>query len=117
MRALPLILGLLSGAAWSAAEWDIVTSAVNGSEWRMRRDSLVLAGDNLSAAFVREANGTITAYRASTLASQCGKPAGDLQLTDPDGKPVTAIVWRTNDVTVGRSLAAALCQALKRTKR
>lgn len=117
MRALPLILGLLAGAAWTAAEWDIVTSAVNGSEWRMRRDSLVLAGDNLSAAFVREADGQITAYRASTLASQCGKPAGDLVLTDDDGRPVTTIVWRTSDVTVGRSLAFALCQAYRRAKR
>lgn len=116
MRALPLILGLLAGTAWTAAEWDIVAATAD-AEWRMRRGSLVLAGDNLSAAFVRESAGTITAYRASTLASQCGKPAGDLVLMDDEGRPVTSIVWRRSDVTAGRSLAFALCQAYRRTQR
>lgn len=116
MRALLFALGLLAGVAW-AADWDVVSVSAEGAEWRMRRGSLTLAGTSLSADFVRDHGGKPVSYRVIANSAQCDNDAGDVTLLDADGKHIGAAMWRNTDQTVGRALAAALCNALRRTKK
>lgn len=116
-RSVLFVLGALAGAVIAAPEdWTLIAASALGSDWHMRRASVVVSGGSIDAQVrLTSPSGAAQHFRVVVPAEHCGAPRGDITLTPIEGNSGAPEhhVWSTDDGRVASTIAAALCRAAK----
>lgn len=97
-------------------DWRDFAEQAGGASWAYRPGSLGLVNGWVVAEVRRTVSDGQAVYHAHVRQAHCGRPQGDLRLTDPaTGTELAATVFTAGTPTMPAAMAAALCGAWRRS--